>query len=341
MGDKKLRACYEDLANQPPEDRGTIIAYARDRGIATDTEPIERAVEAAINAPAPPEPKMPLPMLCHTLELRDGVPVMPDDQTWVMEPKLDGNRLIAHVTAGGTVELYGGRNGTPWDQSALDPIREALAGACPPDTILDGELMVPMTHAHSSDVTHAVASGGTLAVWVFDVLRIAGKAVTQLTWQQRRRLLEAFRFDGKQVMLTPVTPPDWELAQAWVKAGVEGIVCKRKAAAYAPGKRSRDMLKWKPQETMEGRIAGFVEGKNGIAGTIGALKIEIEGSGVKTTVSCPPELSDEILQGVQFPPRIQQVAAWVGRCIEFKHYGLFPSGAPRHPGFVRLRPDRD
>jgi ATP-dependent DNA ligase len=329
------------------------VAYAKDKAAAKPELWVGVRFENAAVVPRPTEAaayaqkqaaKMPLPQLCHTLELVNGMPVMPDADTWVMEPKLDGNRLIGHVRPDGQVDLYGGRNGTPWTQSALDPIRDVLAKACPPDTIVDGELMVPMTHARSSDVTHAVASGQSLELWLFDVLKLAGQSITHIEWSARRLLLEKLEFADQTVKLTPVATPNWTLAQEWVKLGIEGIVCKRKSAPYQVGKRSHDVLKWKPQETLEGRIIGFVEGKNGIAGQIGALELEIEGSGVKTTVSCPPELSVQILaeNGLnRFDAAIHAHNDWFGRCVEIKHYGLFPSGSPRHPGFVRLRPDRD
>jgi ATP-dependent DNA ligase len=357
MGSKKLRDCYEHLEEQPPEDRLTIVAYAKDKAAKEPDKWLGVTFENAAVVPAPvvsqrdvqeyaerQAARMPKPQLCHTLELVNGLPVLPGDG-WVMEPKLDGNRLIGHVTADGQVDLYGGRNGTPWGQSALDGIRDVLAASCPPDTIIDGELMVPMTHARSSDVTHAVASGEHLEVWLFDLLRLDGQDVMHMDWSARRLLLaKLFSETGALVKITPVSTPNWELAQEWVKLGIEGIVCKRKDGRYQPGKRSHDMLKWKPQETLEGRITGFVEGKNGIAGTIGALELEIEGSGVKTTVSCPPELSEQILREnglIRFDDAIHAHNDWIGRCLEFKHYGLFPSGSPRHPGFLRMRPDRD
>jgi bifunctional non-homologous end joining protein LigD len=52
---------------------------------------------------------------------------------------------------------------------------------------------------------------------------------------------------------------------------MEGIVCKRADSVYAEGKRPDTWLKLKIRMEQEFVVLGWTEGKNGFAGTVGAL----------------------------------------------------------------------
>src|SRR2546423_11936876 len=64
-------------------------------------------------------------------------PLPPDDGRWAYEPKWDGFRAIVHVDR--RVVVWS-RRGT--DLTARFPEVVELASAVPPDTVLDGELVV-------------------------------------------------------------------------------------------------------------------------------------------------------------------------------------------------------
>ncbi|CAB4198130.1 ATP-dependent DNA ligase [uncultured Caudovirales phage] len=262
------------------------------------------------------------PMLCH--DTKGDFGLIPPD--WVIEPKLDGWRWIVDRTADG-VKSFGGRNAA--DHSGQVP---AIAGALdwlPVGTVLDCEL-APLEHGLGSPaVSSALANGGDgLVLIVFDVLRLSGTDVCGLPWYQRREMLDlmATRFDNHLVTAASYTAANLEQHEAWLAAGFEGCVAKKRDSTYRPGKRSRDWLKVKPQSTAEAVVTGWVYGKGASNQEFaGALKLRMLDSGAETTCGFHATPADADLM--------------VDRLIEIRHHGIGESGKPRHPIFSRVRED--
>lgn len=251
---------------------------------------------------------------------------------WIIEPKLDGWRFLFHVTAGDT-RAYAGRNAA--DRTGQIPETENALGFLPDDTILDGEVIC-LNDPTSPAVATALALPGQagLQFVAFDILRLAGHDLTGLPWTSRRELLEkaAEGFTTNSVKLLGYQPAKPEIHEAWLGAGFEGSVAKRKDSTYRPGQRG--WAKVKPQTTDEAVVIGFEQGKNGWADGLGAFQLRMLESGVETTCAIP---TDQMRKEVTADPD-----AYRDKTIEIRHHGLMNgSGKPRHPIFHRWRPDRD
>jgi bifunctional non-homologous end joining protein LigD len=188
-----------------------------------------------------------------------AAPAGPD---WVHEIKYDGYRLFAHIERG-EVRLIT-RNGLDWSNKF--PELGRAFGQLPVDTaLIDGELV----HLASNGTTNfsglqdAIASGktGALNFFAFDLVHRDGWDLTQASLEDRK------------AALADVIPPDAEgmlrysdhqegqgpavLRQA-SSLGLEGIVSKRRDAAYRPG-RGGAWLKVKCPNREEIVVIGFTD----------------------------------------------------------------------------------
>ena len=331
MGEAKLRGCYENLMDQPPEDRDVIVSLCKQRGLVIEGSQVTAVQYAVpIGVEKPKQTAKVKPMLAFDLSQRvqaDGTPrivTVPEPaEEWVIEPKYDGIRLMVHKTMTG-LRVYGGRNGA--EHTGNQPAIEAVLQKLPNDTLLDGELV-------RGAGKHLDLSGGEQLYVVFDMLRVGGVDLTGEPFSKRRSLLEGMNgldfFEGPNVQLTPQMPCDQDVYEQLVEAGWEGGMAKKLNGLYRPGKRSRDLLKLKPQWTDEAEVLGYEMGKGESNQTkVGALKVRMLETGAETSVGfeCEPD----------------QVYEFVGKICEVAHFGVFEAtGKPRHPGFVRWRPDRD
>jgi len=274
------------------------------------------------------------PMLCTAVD------DVPEGDEWVLERKEDGWRGIFHRDANG-VRLYGGRNGT--DYTGKVPYLEAMFHRLPDDTAIDGELIG--AHGDNSVVQsvmfrngeHDLSTSDPLRFVAFDITRCDGQDVRALTWTERRALLEQAGFNGPLVMTADVFESTRKMYEALLDAGAEGVVCKRIESKYTPD-RSKAWVKIKPTMTLDAQVTGFEPGTKGseFEGTLGALKIEIAGSGVKAKVGTGFDRStrDQI-----WATRMQDVGSWLGDIIEVRCQSVTPAGKPKFPRFSRRRDD--
>jgi bifunctional non-homologous end joining protein LigD len=109
---------------------------------------------------------------------------------------------------------------------------------------------------------------------IFDLLYLDGRSLLDLPYAERREQLEALELDG----------PSWQtpsnhrgegkaLLRLTEERGLEGLVAKRLDSRYLPGRRSRAWLKVKHTRSQELVIGGWLPGKGGREGTIGALLV--------------------------------------------------------------------
>lgn len=178
------------------------------------------------------------------------VDVVPEGPGLVHEPKWDGWRAIAFREADGVyLQSRAGRNLTPY----FPDITRAIRAAIPPGVVLDGELIVwERGRTNFAQLQRRVTAGRALlrlarecpAHYVlFDLLADAdGRAILDLPLSQRRaRLEQLLAVAPAQLTLTPQTADmrqvsDW-LLHWTVAAGIEGVVSKRLAGRYEPGRR--------------------------------------------------------------------------------------------------------
>ncbi len=180
---------------------------------------------------------------------------------WAFEVKWDGLRGQARI-AGDQVALRS-RNGCP----VGDRFPELAA---PPASLqdravlLDGELVVmdprsgrpdfPAVAArlHQRPTIAAVAAAPVVFV-AFDVLWADGVPLLGEPYRQRRQVLEGLALAGAW----QITPAFEDAEAAWAAIAaheLEGLVAKRTASRYTPGRRSSSWLKRKAWATTRGLL---------------------------------------------------------------------------------------
>jgi bifunctional non-homologous end joining protein LigD len=182
---------------------------------------------------------------------------LPQGEGWVLEPKWDGIRAIAHVTeAGPRLFTRHGRG----HHRRFPRINAALA-ELPVGTVLDGELacLQPfkdgrvrcrfdrMSAFMVGRVPHRPDRNGlTATLVVFDTLAVDSADLRAAPCHERRAQLEEL-LDGTTVAvrLTPVIEASPAVHAALIADGWEGTVAKRTGGRYRCGHRSNAWVKLK------------------------------------------------------------------------------------------------
>jgi ATP-dependent DNA ligase len=219
--------------------------------------------------------------------LAKAADAIPSDEGWLFEPKWDGFRAL--VFRDGDEVYTQSRDLKPLDRyfpELADPLKAALPQRC----VLDGEVVIARDgaldfealllriHPAASRVNMLAAeSPASFVAW--DLLAIDDEDLRDTPQGERRARLEAvLGAPEPPVHLTPATR-DRALATDWFErfegAGLDGVVAKRLAAPYQPGKRA--MLKIKHQRTADCAVAGFRWHKNGPGTHIGSLLLGLFG----------------------------------------------------------------
>jgi bifunctional non-homologous end joining protein LigD len=227
-------------------------------------------------SPAPPGPPALLPMLAGG----DGVP--PDASAYQLEPKLDGQRVIAVVGQAG-VTLTNRRG---LDIAGTYPELErrpsvATAGVA----VLDGEVVSFNTKGqtsfqrlqrrmHVAQPTPQLVAEVPVVFVAFDLLWLDGDLLVERPQVERRRLLEGLQIDGTAWQVVPVldAPAD-ELLVACRQLGLEGFMAKRLDAPYVPGGRSVAWRKVKCGRRRDFVVGGWSAGQGSRQDSIGSLAL--------------------------------------------------------------------
>jgi bifunctional non-homologous end joining protein LigD len=205
-----------------------------------------------------------------------------DAAGWVFEPKLDGIRALAYV--GDNATRLVSRTGK--DRTASYPelsrLHERITAV---NAVVDGEIVAQdpsgrpsfgllqqrMNLASPSEIDR-IRRKIPVQIFVFDLLWLDGQDMTSLPLSERRERLAEIVVEGKGLNLvygeerTGVT--FFEGAKG---VGLEGIVAKRLASRYQPGRRSNDWRKVKILNRQDCVILGWTPGKGGRGSSFGAL----------------------------------------------------------------------
>ena len=224
-----------------------------------------------------------------------------DDPDWLYEIKLDGYRVEAVVSPKG-VRL--------WTRNHIDAATYFPDLAGPADwiaareAIVDGEVVAldpegrpdfsllqdrtglrgleAATGRRSADGPRLTADERRaipLSYMVFDLLHLDGRSLFDVPLEDRKRLLRRVLQPHPLVRYAAHVVEDGQaFVQAAADRGLEGVVAKRRASRYEPGKRSRDWLKIKLRREQELVVAGWLPGK-GSAGELGSLIVAVNADG--------------------------------------------------------------
>jgi len=191
-----------------------------------------------------------------------------DDREYVFEIKWDGIRGLA-FTEGGSYRLRGR------SRSDLAPRYPELAflAELEPGLVLDGEIValkdgrpdfyhgMQRTHARNEHTVRRLAREVPVSYVVFDVLYRRGESLMELPLSERTEVL------GE--VLGAVEEPRLARSEGIVGEGIalyreaeqrelEGVMAKRLASRYRPGRRTESWIKLKPRRTMPCAILGYL-----------------------------------------------------------------------------------
>jgi len=214
----------------------------------------------------------------------------PDDGAWALEMKWDGVRALACLDGQRTRLVSRGGQ----DITATYPELAGLAGALPGrPALLDGEVVVlspdgwPDFEAlqrriHvSAGVAARLAATTPVTYLSFDLLHLDGQDLLTAPYTRRRELLDSLDLNGGRWQTPPsfTGVPGADLLAVSRQHGLEGVVAKRLASRYEPGKRSGSWLKIKNVQHQEAVVGGWRPGKGLRTGQLGSLLVGIPGPG--------------------------------------------------------------
>jgi bifunctional non-homologous end joining protein LigD len=237
-----------------------------------------------MNPSAHPREAMPehlAPMLASPGSLPGG------EEEWAFEVKWDGVRALLYWRSGHPAPMrVESRNRK--EIGARYPELNALGRQLGKhDAVLDGEIVAlderglpsferlqKRMHLTSESAIARAAREIPVTYAIFDLLYLDGRPTIELPYRRRRELLEQLRLKGPAWQV-PAQRVDGgaELLAATAEQGLEGVIAKRLDSPYRPGQRSGEWLKIKNVHRQEFVIGGWLLGKEGRFGQLGALLV--------------------------------------------------------------------
>jgi bifunctional non-homologous end joining protein LigD len=205
---------------------------------------------------------------------------VPTGTEWVHEVKWDGMRVLVDVGPGGRLDI---RSRNEKDVTVSFPELAGLA-ALGRDVLLDGEVVafldgVPRfgaladrIHVGNAMRARLLAESNPVTLLVFDVLRLDGEDVTGLALTDRRGRLEELDLADPHWQVPGVYDDGAMLLEATAQQGLEGIVSKKRASRYFPGRRTPDWLKF-PHRAVGSYVVGGWRHETDSPSRIGAVLV--------------------------------------------------------------------
>lgn len=233
-----------------------------------------------------------------------------DDDHWGYEMKWDGMRILATIEEG-RVRLTARRGNEVTDRfPELRALGEAMGAR---EAVLDGEVVAlddsgrpsferlqPRMHVASPAKARQLAAQVPVAVMLFDVLWLEGHRTIELTYRERRRLLEQLELAGPHWQTPPTTYGGGaHVLQTASELGLEGVVAKRVDSPYRPGERSDAWRKVKVIKGQELVVGGWLTGNGRLADRLGSLLV-----GYYDEPGGPLQYAGRVGSGIDEPTRV-------------------------------------
>jgi bifunctional non-homologous end joining protein LigD len=304
---------------------------------------------------------------------------LPRDGGWTYEPKYDGMRVLADISAR-RVRLVT-RNGKE-KQAQFPEVVAALrsfSARIGRRVVLDGEVVArrrrsrsnaPATsefqplqarmHLKDAGEISRLSTEAPATLVVFDLLRDGRASLATRPWSDRRARLEALfaaASDDPALRLSETSSRGATMLARARRAGWEGIIAKRTDARYQAGQRSDDWLKLKLQFRAEFVVGGFTEPRNSRP-YLGALLLgahdaagrlvyvgHMGGGFNREGLRQMRERLDKLERRTppfQAAPRTNEPAHWVAPklVVEVKFAEWTSDGRLRQPIFLGVRDDK-
>jgi bifunctional non-homologous end joining protein LigD len=298
--------------------------------------------------------------LPRQLQLALLVDEAPDGDDWLHEQKFDGYRILAAMD-GRKLRLLSRRYN---DWTAQFPsVVDAVAALPCKSALIDGEVAVVMPDGRTSFQALQNALGrrdANIVYFVFDLLALDGEDLTRLPLEARKQRLA--KLVGKQHDVIRysdhVVGKGGAFFELACKQGLEGIVSKKRASPYAPG-RGKTWVKTKCLLRQEFVIGGYTD-PEGTRAHIGALLVGYfddgklvyggkvgTGFGMKDLVELERALTP--IETAKSPFSPEPPRAWTGPnrrwvtpslVAEVAFSEWTDDGRLRHPSFQGLREDK-
>jgi bifunctional non-homologous end joining protein LigD len=287
-------------------------------------------------------------------QLATLVDSVPSGSRWLHEVKYDGYRVLIAIT-GGKVKIYS-RSGLDWTDK-FPGVAKAAETLNVGSALIDGEVVAFKDGKPSfSTLQDAIAKGGDMTLFAFDLLELDGEEIAALPNIQRKERLRPLiqGADARLQFAEHIIGSGEQLFETMCREGYEGIVSKLADAPYR-GQRSKNWLKvkcirrqefvivgWTPSDKSRG-FRALLLGLNGPDGFYYAGKV---GTGFDTDTMM--DLSAKLAKlehkepTVKAPRAAVRGAHWVAPKLvaEIAFTETTPDGVLRHPSFLGLREDK-
>lgn len=169
---------------------------------------------------------------------------LPEGEDWIFEPKLNGYRGIAYITAART--RLRSRQGNSLNDQFPDVVEQLPAALVGHAAVVDGEV-IGYDDVGQHDLRTIRRRASRKVYHIFDLLELDEEPLIRKPWHERHRLLEAHITAQANIAVCPHYGPEVreDLLVAVRGLALEGIVAKKTSSLYWPGRRSKDWLKFK------------------------------------------------------------------------------------------------
>jgi bifunctional non-homologous end joining protein LigD len=285
---------------------------------------------------------------------------VPHGDGWTFEVKFDGYRALAYLR-GGECRLVS-RNDNDLTGRFPELARALVKAVRSPNAVVDGEVcrIDPSGRTSFSELQQGT---GPLVYYAFDLLELDGEPLVELPLRERKERLRTL-LDGrvKNVAFSEGFDDGDTLFQVAKEQDFEGVIAKRLASTYKVGRRTRDWLKIKTENTDEFVVVGYTRGAGRRAGTFGSLVLAVNegnelryvgnvGTGfddaeIRRLLQLLKPLHRETSPFVVVPkmPRVRKGdVQWVEpRLVAQVRYGEWThDGHLRHPAYQGIREDKE
>jgi bifunctional non-homologous end joining protein LigD len=294
---------------------------------------------------------------------------------WAFEFKWDGVRAVVAAAADRVRLTSRLGNEVTAGYPELAGIGALTAGR---PVLLDGEIValdeagrpnfgLLQDRMHVRHPSPELRSRVPVSFYAFDLLYLGGETLVPLPYDERRARLDALDLPGADPTCRVLVPPSFpdvggdQLLDIARAHGLEGVVAKRRASRYEPGRRSPAWVKTALIRTQEVLIGGWTVGEGRRTRTFGSLLLGAHdatgalrylghvGTGFNEAalgdlmarlrpLTRPASAFDEPV-----PREHARHARWVEPVLvgEVEYRLMTRDGRLRHASWRGLRPDRD
>jgi ATP-dependent DNA ligase len=302
------------------------------------------------------------PMLAQPMPMENIAKVA----DYVMEPKLDGMRLLLIFDSRGKLCKALTRSGRDVFLQLPQEWREVIVSKHAADAIIDCEFGYEDAEKTSWDwpildfnkTMRVMGSAPKVAQLKADQLKTFERETPvafcfdiQLAHYEGKETYRERRADLDDVLYNSAFPFTYMrmvdmLDYGWhepyydhyVERGGEGVMMKNPESLYIPGGRpTKTWYKIKKYSTADVVITGYTEGTGKYSGFIGAVKFSIWDTENKRYVEVGQcsGMTDQMRMLIS-----SRREEYMHSVMEIKYFG-FTAGTPRHPQFYRMRDDKE